>query len=230
MKVKELMTPNVVAVAPDDTLKDVAAVLVEHGISGVPVIDRDGAVVGVVSEADILMKERAAEPEPRILRWLLDGPVTGMQKLDARTAAEAMSAPATTIGPDKGVYEAARVMTDDGIKRLPVVDREGTLVGIVTRSDLVRAFARPDDSLLREIHEMAHDTLGIADESFWIRVDEGAVRLSGKLERRSDAELLPRVVSRTPGVVSVHSTLRWDWDDRKASIESDPRVPVAPRR
>ena len=111
-------------------------------------------------------------------------------------------------------------MTENGIKRLPVVDSHGTLIGIVTRADLVRAFARPDHEIEREIREdVILRSLWIEAPSVVVRVERGEVRLSGRLERRADAELLEQFVARVPGVVSVHSTLRWRWDDRKASRE-----------
>lgn len=225
MKVKELMNEDVIAVEPETTVKEVASLLVDHRISGVPVVDDARKVLGVVSEADILLKERGAEPEPRILRALL-GSFPDIDKLEARTAAEAMTSPAITIGSKKDLYQAARLMTEHGVKRLPVVDDRGVLVGIVTRSDLVKAFARSDDEVAQEIEEMVRRTLWIEDENLEIRVLGGEVRLSGKLERRTDAELLPRFVSRVPGVVSVRSTLRWKWDDRKASRESNSRIPI----
>ena len=230
MKVTDLMNKDVIVAAPEATLKEVAWLLVEHRISGVPVVDGDREVIGVVSEADILVKEQAAEPEPRILRWLLDGVVLEPDKIEARSAQEAMTSPAITIGSEKDAYQAARLMSQCGVKRLPVVDREGALVGIVTRSDLVKAFARSDDEVAQEIEDMTREALLIEDERLQIRVRDGEVRLTGKLERRTDAELLARFVSRVPGVVSVRSTLRWEWDDRKASLESNPRVPIAPRR
>jgi CBS domain-containing protein len=229
MKVKELMNEEVVAVEPETTLKDVASLLVEHRISGVPVVDAERKVLGVVSEADIVVKEQGAKPESRILDWLLGGGFFEPERLSARTVEQAMSSPAITIGAGKEVFQAARLMTEHGVKRLPVVDDKGALIGIVTRSDLVKAFARSDDELANEIDEMARRALLIEDEALHVHVHDGVVHLSGKLGRRSDAELLPRFVARVPGVVDVHSTLRWEWDDRKASHESNPRVPIPPR-
>ena len=122
-------------------------------------------------------------------------------------------------------------MMENGIKRLPIVDADGTLAGIVTRSDLVRAFARTDAEIEREIgEEIVTRALWIDDKKLGIRVEQGDVTLSGQLERRSDAELLPQFVERVPGVVSVTSTLTWDWDDRKELEQSDPHVPIPPRR
>lgn len=229
MKVAELMTKDVVAVEPEATLKDVATLLVEHRISGVPVVAETRKVLGVVSEADIVVHEQGTTRGSRLLDWLLGGGLFEPDKLTARTAGEALSTPAITVGSEQKVFQAARLMTEHAVKRLPVVDDQGTLVGIVTRADLVKAFARADEDVAREIEEMVRTTLWIEDEGLYVHVQDGEVHLSGKLERRSDAELLPRFVARVPGVVSVRSTLRWKWDDRKELPASDPRAPARPR-
>ena len=231
MKVEELMSRDVISVAPDTSLKDVAALLVERGISGVPVIDRDRAVVGVVSEADILIKERGSVARHgRLLGWLLEGGTADDDKLAARTAGEAMTAPALTVGSRAPVAAAARLMTEKGIKRLPVVNSKDVLVGIVTRSDLVKAFARSDEEIAREIREdVVLRTLWIDGEAPYVRVDGGDVTLSGELERRSDVELLPGLVARVPGVVSVHSTVTWRWDDQRQRGIRMPESPTTPR-
>lgn len=127
-----------------------------------------------------------------------------------------MTSPAITIGPERNVSAAARLMTENGIKRLPVVDKDGKLAGIITRSDLVRAFARPDGEIEREIREdVVRQALWLEGEGLDVRVERGEVTLSGELERRSDAELLPRFTARVPGVVTVDSSLTWRLDDRK---------------
>ncbi len=231
MKVEDLMSREVVTVAPETPLKDVAALLVEQRISGVPVVDHDREVVGVVSEADILVKERG--PRPRhggLLGWLLDGGVPDDERLAARTARAAMTCPAITVGARAPVAEAARLMTEKGIKRLPVVSSNDILVGIVTRSDLVRAFARSDEEILREIRDdVVRQTLWIEGAGPTVRVDRGEVTLAGELERRSEVELLERFVARVPGVVSVLSRATWRWDDLKDVDVDVPRTTVPPR-
>jgi CBS domain-containing protein len=139
--VEQLMTAPVVTVPPNRSLKEVALLLVEHRISGVPVVE-DGTVLGVVSEGDIVAKERGATtPAPDgLLAWLFGNDEEITAKLAARTAADAMSSPTVTIESWRSAATAAALMTDRGVNRLPVVDR-GRLVGIVTRADLVRAFA-----------------------------------------------------------------------------------------
>ena len=234
MKIDKLMSESAIAVGPDTPLREVAAMLAEHRISGLPVVGERLQVLGVVSEADILLKEQGPGPQHgRIVGWLLAGGRADTAKLSARTAGEAMTSPAITIGRGAQVSAAARLMTENGIKRLPVVDANGTLIGIVTRADLVRAFARPDAEIEHEIREdVMHRTLWLEQPGVTMRVEQGEVRLAGKLERRSDAELLERFVAWVPGVVTVSSTLRWSWDDGKAGDGDnalDPRRPASSR-
>lgn len=233
MNIAEVMTEDAVAIGPEASLKDVAEILAERKISGLPVVDERRRVIGVVSEADILVKEQGPEPHHGgFTGWLLAGGRADQGKLAARTTGEAMTAPPITIGADRLVSEAARLMVEHGIKRLPVVDADGALAGIVTRADLVKAFARPDAEIEREIREdIVRRSLWIEDDRLEIVVDRGDVTLSGQVERRSDAELLARLAARVPGVISVRSTLGWEQDDRKTSVPgSDPHVPAPPRR
>jgi len=229
MKIKQLMTPEPIAIGAETPLRDVVAILSERRISGLPVIGDRLEVLGVVSEADVVAKEQGPEPERRRLSGWLRADRTRARKLAARTAGEAMSAPAITIEANRSVAEAAQLLASHGIKRLPVVDEEGTLVGIVTRADLVRAFARSDAEIEHELREdVVLRALWIDDPRLDIRVERGEVRLAGRLQNRSDAELLQRFATRVPGVVSVHSTLRWDWDDQKGSPETEQRAPLTP--
>lgn len=227
MNIGEIMTPDPVAVGPETPLKDVAAILLDHRISGVPVIGERLEVLGVVSEADIIAKEAGgpAVEGPRMISWLLGGRSVDTQKLTARTAAEAMGSPAITAGADETVSEAARLMTEHGIKRLPVVE-DGRLIGIVTRTDLVRAFTRSDGEIEREIRELLLETLWLDEPDLQIGVKRGEVSLAGKVHRRSDAELLVRLGRRVPGVVDVDSTLTWVWDDSHPGKERPGRVPT----
>jgi CBS-domain-containing membrane protein len=206
----------VTTVAPETSLKDVAAILSKRGISGLPVVDEGGRVVGVVSEADILMKEKA--PEQRrggIIGWFLEPQdPEEVAKLGARTAAEAMTSPVVTIEPESSVAKAAALMVDRGVNRLPVV-ADGELVGIVTRADLVRAFNRDDLEIAREIREdVILKKFWIPPETVTVGVDGGEVTLAGEVEKQSLAELLADFVERVPGVVSVASSLSWREADR----------------
>ena len=216
MIVSQLMTKDVVTVRPDTSLKDVAALLATHGISGLPVVE-NGEVLGVVSEADIIYKERGpgAQPEGMIGRLLARRGSNGRTKLEARNAKEAMTSPAVTIAPRRRCSEAARVMIERGVNRLPVVDR-GELVGIVTRADLVRAFDRTDEEIAREIREdVLVRTFWMSPHDVDVAVTDGVVTLHGTVDSRTLAELLPRFTQSVPGVVAVEADIEWRVDDRK---------------
>jgi CBS-domain-containing membrane protein len=121
-----------------------------------------------------------------------------------------MSSPAVCIRPEQRVSEAARAMIEHGINRLPVVDEGGRVVGIVTRADLVRTFTRPDEEIWREIEEdVVMGMLWMAPEKVEVSVKRGEVTLDGRLDTELEAELLPQLVERVPGVVSVTSKLSW---------------------
>jgi len=210
MKVTDIMTRDVVTVAPETLLKDVARVLVEKRISGVPVVDEDGTVVGVVSEEDILIKEREGHGPASLLGHLLDWDEAERVKHAARAAADAMTSPAVTIRRTRPVHEAAGQMLDRGVNRLPVVDDHGRLVGIVTRADLVRAFVRSDDEIEREIRDdVLLQTLCASSDRFAIEVDKGEVTIEGRMADAESALLLRRLVERVPGVVDVRSRITW---------------------
>jgi CBS domain-containing protein len=210
MKVEDVMTREVVTVEPRTSLKDVARLLVDRRVSGVPVVEDDGTVVGVVSEADILLKERERHGPSSLLGHMLEWDADEGAKYAARDAADAMTAPAVTIRRSRPVHEAAAIMLDRRVNRLPVVDQHGRLVGIVTRADLVRAFARTDEEIERDIREdVLVRALWTSPDRFTIDVDRGEVTIDGHMADAESAELLRRLVERVPGVVDVRSRISW---------------------
>lgn len=217
MKVRELMTRRVLTIGPEAPIKDVAKILVQNRISGLPVCDIEGHVLGVISEGDILYKEY--DPAEGYgggpLAWFSSGSARypGYTKSRALAARSAMTSPAITIAPEQSVSDAARMMSSNGVNRLPVVKDE-KLVGIVTRADLVRAFVRTDDEIRREIAEdVLERTLWLDPGTVDVEVENGVVTLDGRLPTLSDVDLLCRLVARVPGVSSVESTGRSDVDD-----------------
>lgn len=217
MNVRDVMTSVVITVQPETSLKEVATILSRCGISGVPVVAEDERVVGVVSEVDILFKERGpTEREGTLARLSTAFGRDGQRKPAAQTAAEAMTAPAKTIAPWRPVSAAAAQMLEESVNRLPVVDEEDRLVGIVTRADLVRAFARSDAEIEREIREEVLERALLLETpgAVTVAVDEGNVTLEGAVRMRTDAEFVPALVAKVPGVIRVDSSIGWQEDNR----------------
>ncbi|MFN8223099.1 MAG: CBS domain-containing protein [Gaiellales bacterium] len=205
MKVKDAMTTELVSATPETTLKDAARVLVEHRISGLPVVDAEGIIVGVISEADIVAKEVDDTPRGSVLQRFLEGPPVD-DRFYARTVGEAMSSPALTITADRQLAQAASTMLAEGVNRLPVVDATGRLVGLVTRGDLVRAFTRDDETIRREISQLIHD-LWLDTAPVEIDVEQGRVTVRGEVENEADARVLRTMIRRVPGVIDVNAEL-----------------------
>jgi len=203
MRVADVMTTEVLTVKPDASLKHVAELLSKCGISGLPVVDAEGRVLGVVSEADIILKERRRR-QPGFWRRVFDGEEPLSAKATARTAGEAMTSPAVTVTADRRIDAAAALMLDRQVNRLPVLDRAGKLAGIVTRADLVRAFVHTDEEIAREIREevLVHE-LWLNPEDFQVTVERGEVTVEAPTQTPDERALLARRIGLVPGVVTV---------------------------
>ncbi|HSP08715.1 MAG TPA: CBS domain-containing protein [Candidatus Dormibacteraeota bacterium] len=215
------MTRDVVAVGPDEDFKTVARLMHLHEVSALPVVDRAGKLVGIVSESDLLAKERERGANRPLLglRWNEDSISA------ARTAGDVMTSPAICIAPDASVPEAARLMYREAVKRLPVIDHSGDLLGIVSRADLLKTFTRSDESIRRDIiEEVLKKSLAIEPRTVRVDVLNGLVRLSGEVESRSLATLVVRMVERVEGTVAVDSKLTGRLDDSKVRVEPPARA------
>jgi CBS domain-containing protein len=215
-RVKDVMTTLVVMVYPNDSIQQVASRLVRNHISGAPVV-RDGKVVGIISEVDI---SHALLGRANIDKGLAAADVLSLilrsghtEHKHVRVAADVMSTPVVTIGPKQSLIKAAQLLDRHGIKRLPVVDDEGYLLGILSRGDLVRAMTRTDADILQEVEE-ALAVLG-ADvfEDLSIDIDDGVVALSGTADRLSTRTIAVEMVSKVTGVVEVADRLDFLTDD-----------------
>ncbi len=231
MKVRDVMTTPVLSVKPETPLKEVARLLMDRRISGVPVADEDGKVLGIVSEADFLIKERGTTDRGsgrRPLAWLFGEERRELEqaKISATTAGESMTRPAISICADCSLREAAGLMVEKRVNRLPVVD-DDRLVGIVTRADLVGAFVRPDEELASIIaDEVVRDTMWLEPGEVTVAVADGVVTLSGTVDRRSTARILAKLAAQVDGVVRVDDAeLRWDLDDRDMHAAPERGVP-----
>ncbi|MCQ8770526.1 CBS domain-containing protein [Streptomyces telluris] len=200
--VSDVMTQTVVAVSRGAPYKEIARTLAEWKVSAVPVLAGEGRVIGVVSEADLLPKEQYKDRGPADVA----GPdqLSDLAKAAARTAADLMSTPAVTVHADATVAEAARIMARKGVKRLPVIDAEGKLTGIVSRADLLKVYLRSDEDIAQEVRdEVVARLFPHQPPTVEVQVGEGVVTLSGHLP---DATLLPlvaRLVRAVEGVVNV---------------------------
>lgn len=216
MKVRDRMTHGVISVTPETRLRDIARLLGEHHISGVPVVDAEGTCIGVVSEADLLVKLLSRPQSRRLpLEWIFGErhDPEELRRHAATTARQAMSAPAVTIEADRPLREAAALMVDRGVNRLPVV-AGGQLVGIVTRADLVQAYLRLDEEILDLIRDdVLRRTMWLDPGDFDIEVRESVVRIAGTVDRRSTARIVERLIGLVDGVTEVQSALEWELDD-----------------
>jgi CBS domain-containing protein len=206
--VREVMTTRVIAIKRNAHFKEIVTVLRGFGVSGCPVIDDAGRVLGVVSEADLLYKQ--AEPNPPTglirLRWKLGEE----SKASAVTAGRLMTSPAIVIGPAASVVEAARVMQNRQVKRLPVVDEAGRLVGIVSRTDLLSVYERPDADIWDEVAKaLADEEFGLDPADFDITVSSGVVTICGTVDRQRTGLNLVARVRHTEGVVAVRDRLTY---------------------
>jgi CBS-domain-containing membrane protein len=222
-RVRDVMTQDVVTVDEHVAFKEVAGLLTERRVSALPVLDGEGRVVGVVSEADLMRKEEFPERPPEG-RWF-----QGRRRRKARakaagaTAAELMTSPAVTIGPDASIAEAARLLHRHRIKRLPVVDPAGPLLGIVSRADLLKVFLRSDAEIAAEVRQrVLRRALWVDPDTVGVEVRDGVVTLTGQLERASLIPILVNLVRGLDGVVGVVDRLSFEFDDRTITVPTVP--------
>jgi CBS-domain-containing membrane protein len=199
------MTTKVVSVTGHVSYKQIAQLLHEHQLTALPVLTPEGRVAGVVSEADLLRKQERQERTGWRPGWELDRVVRA--KTEALTASGLMTSPAVTIGPDALLGTAARLMNQRHIKRLPVADREGKLIGIVSRADLLRVFLRPDAEIAAEASAVLTDIFLADPSEARATARDGVVTLAGRLASQDRTEAAVRLTEAINGVVAVTSKL-----------------------
>ncbi|MCH7667814.1 MAG: CBS domain-containing protein [Acidobacteria bacterium] len=196
MNVVDLMTTGVSTVTPDTSLRDAAREMFRSQVSGLPVTDDDGLLVGIITEADFLRLE--------LSRFESDNPAA------VESVGDIMTRAVETIGPNTPLVEAAKVMVVREVKRLPVVDDSDRLVGIISRMDVVNAFTRPDEVIEDEIREdIVRRVLGLEPSKLDVTVREGVVYLRGAMVTEAEARMLAEMARRLDGVLKVVSELSW---------------------
>ncbi|VAV96627.1 CBS domain protein [hydrothermal vent metagenome] len=215
MHVLDAMTTDVLTIGPDDSLKGAARLMLARGVSGLPVIDVDNKLVGIVTEADFVRQEaeRSLHSRRRLLATVFGD---GDAREHGETVRDVMTASPLVVTADARIVEAARVMNERGVKRLPVVDSEGSLIGIISRADIVAAYVRPDDVIEDAVREdIIKRVLMIDPTDLEVSVDDGVVSVKGQVDNRVDAQILEELTWRLEGVVSAEIDVSWrDGDDR----------------
>ncbi len=197
MDVRDLMTTDVVAVAKTTSIRDAARLMFRYRVSGLPVVDVEDRVLGIITEGDFLQMEIE-----RVETGVIPDQV-----------GDVMSSPVETIPPDMDVIGAARFMQAQNVKRLIVAEDE-RMVGIISRADFVAAFTRPDDLIEDEIREdLIRRVLFVDPETVEVEVSNGVVTLMGSIGTRTEARLMEELARRLDGVVEVRSNLTWRIDD-----------------
>lgn len=217
-KVRNVMTTDVATVLEGTPFKEVAKVMARRDVSAVPVVDRTRHVLGVVSEADLLVKQGTQEigwtRSPRS-RWRRR---RDRRRAEAITAGTLMSKPAVTVTENTTVAGAARTLTEHRVKRAPVVDDDGRLVGIVSRKDLLTVFLRADEDIREEIVRRVFEGgigIPVSPGTVTVDVNEGQVRLAGQLDLRSQLPLVEQMTRHIDGVVDVVVSMTYRHDDTR---------------
>ncbi|MCX5435328.1 CBS domain-containing protein [Streptomyces sp. NBC_00063] len=203
--VSDVMTHTVAAVGRRAAFKEIVQLMQDWQISALPVIEGEGRVVGVVSEADLLPKEELRDnPDEAYLQ--LRQPVD-VAKADALSAGDLMSSPAITIRADATLAEAARTMAREGVKRMPVVDDVGMLAGVVSRADLLKVFLRGDDKIAEEVRREIVSSLFPPPSVIQVEVHDGVATLTGRIHDTTMVPIAARLVRSVEGVVDVQFDL-----------------------
>ncbi len=211
MRVVDVMTADVFVAQPQWSLKQAARLMIEAGVSGLPVEGPDGSVIGIITEADFIETEAGRTAG----RQRLFDTVFGEKRTRVPSTVEAaMTKYPIVVDRNTTIAEAARLMADRKVKRLPVVDPDGRLEGIVSRADILVAFARDDEAIADDVERgVIRRILMLESRDVSVHVTEGVVELSGQVPNRSDARLLEELVGRIEGVVRCESDLVWSFDD-----------------
>ncbi|WP_327725907.1 CBS domain-containing protein [Streptomyces europaeiscabiei] len=200
--VSDVMTHTVAAVGRRATFKEIVRLMQDRKVSALPVVEGEGRVVGVVSEADLLPKEEFRDSDPD--RYTQLRRLSDLAKAGGVTAEDLMTSPALTVRPDATLAQAARTLARARVKRLPVVDTVGMLEGVVSRADLLKVFLRTDEEITEEVRrEIVSYLFPTPASSVRVEVRDGVVKLVGHVRDTSLVPTSARLVRAVEGVVDV---------------------------
>ncbi len=202
--VKDVMSTRVIWVRKDAPFRELAAALRRHRVSAFPVLGDDDKVIGVVSEADLLAKE-ALDGEPGVFAGILHH--RDAETARGITAGDLMTAAVVAVAPEDTVEHAAQLMYSRKVKRLPVIDGRGHLVGILSRADVLAVFDRTDEDIRREITDEV--TLLVDPQAFDVTVSGGIVTLTGVPETNEVGHQIVQRIRHVQGVVAVRDRLSY---------------------
>lgn len=212
--VTDVMTRRVHVASPMTPFKLLVRIIEENRISAIPIVDQSGVPVGLVSEGDLLFKERMEELQTSTDLLHLRRRQRERAKAEGLTAADVMTSPAITIRTDARLADAARLMHERNVRQLVVVDDRDKIAGIVSRSDVLQVFLRTDEELREEIVDGIIPALMFdSDAPIGVKVTFSVVTLEGIVDRKSDAEIVGRMARAVDGVVGVINGLTYRWDD-----------------
>lgn len=205
MRVADAMARKLVTVEPGESLRHAAELMADNRVSGLPVVENE-RLVGVLTESDFVKLSTGQGRR----RWIdvLFG--RSQPQNEATRVGDLMTTSPVTIAPDRTLRDAGRLMLDAKVKRLPVVDETGNLLGIISRADVLRTYARSDTEIADEIGDLLHEYIV---KGVKVSVRDGAVTLEGTVPQRTESRLAEELVRRVDGVVAVSNHLGWDSDD-----------------
>jgi CBS domain-containing protein len=221
--VADVMTTRVHVATPTTPFKLLVRLIEENRVSAIPIVDRNGMPVGIVSEADLLVKERQSGIEGRAGLFRSRRQRTERAKSEGIVASDLMTSPPITVDAGATLTQAARLMQERNVRRLIVTDARGKIAGIVSRSDLLQVFLRTDEDLREDVLDKLIPAILIDQASpIDVTVRANVITLSGEVDRKSDTEILSRLTRDLDGVVGVVNQLTYRWDDtlRRSAVAS----------
>jgi CBS domain-containing protein len=219
-RVRDVMTRELIIARPTTPYKQLVSRMIANRISGLPVVDRAGRLLGVVSETDLLCRAEQGDDGPvptRPGRFAGHTTRSRWYKATGLTANAVMTAPAVTVSADETLATVAQRFAETGLRRLCVTDTDGRLVGMLGRQDLLRPFLRCDQDIQHEVEtQVLKRTLHATAAAARATVDNGVVLLTGRLEYQGDVTVASDLARHVPGVIAVHNRLDWQWNGHRA--------------